>query len=256
MKGQHIRRLESQLEQLIEGTLTGLFGKHIHAGDIALQLARAMENNLRSAEDDDSRQIAPNDYAIHTSPDVQTHLLEKHPELAQTLSNHLIELATRAGYRIEGVPQISILADVNLETGSMVITAGHNERRASSTAAMKRVVLPPSQKPHHPQLIIDHDRTLELTRELINIGRNPENHIVINDPFVSRQHIQLRLRFGKYILFDVNSQGGTYVNGIQVREHHLTTGDVIRIGNTQILYLEDETPSSAPHDQTQPFDPL
>jgi hypothetical protein len=256
MKNQHIARLEAHLEQLIEGTFASLFGKKISAQDIALQLARAMEDALLPAQGGDPRLFAPNQYIIYLHPDVQAHLLEKYPELTQSLGNHMVELASRSGYRLNGSPTINLLADGALDVAALTVTAAHSERQASSTAAMQRVELPPVQKPLNPQFIINDMQVVPLEDDVINIGRSPENQIVLDDPYVSRRHIQLRLRYGMYVLFDVRSQGGTFVNGVQVKEHNLRSGDVIRIGSSHMLYLEDDPSGDASPEQTQSFDPL
>jgi hypothetical protein len=256
MKNQHIARLEAHLEQLIEGTFASLFGKKIKAQDIALQLAREMESGLQAPRGSDPRPVAPNQYVIYLHPAMHQQLLDTNPELAHALGEHMVELATQAGYRIEGLPLVKLLADAELETGKVMVTAHHSERHTSSTAAMQRVELPPINMPTNPHFIVDGTHTVSLRDEVVNIGRSRVNHIVLSDPYVSRHHTQLRLRYGAYILFDVRSQGGTFVNGVQVKEHRLQSGDVIRIGNTQLVYVEDEPAGSVPLTQTQPLDPL
>jgi hypothetical protein len=240
MKSQHIAKLEAQLEQLIEGAFANLFGNRIQAQDIALRLARAMEDNLAPPHGHDARALAPDHYVIYTHPDVQAYLLEKHPQLPYFLAGHLTELATHNGYRLNGKPVIKILADSHLDTGELIITASHSNQASHSTEAMKRVELPSVRKPPQSQLVIDQNRTLDLTEDIINIGRGLDNHIILDDPFISRHHVQIRLRFGVYMLFDAHSQSGTYVNEVQVKEHRLQSGDVIRIGKTHMLYLQDD----------------
>jgi pSer/pThr/pTyr-binding forkhead associated (FHA) protein len=104
---------------------------------------------------------------------------------------------------------------------------------------MKRIDIPQSAAPKNPQLIINGEQTVPLTDQIVNIGRSRDNQIVLNDPYASRHHIQLRLRFGVYTLFDTQSQGGVYVNDVIVREHRLQPGDVIRLGKTQMVYFEE-----------------
>ena len=102
--------------------------------------------------------------------------------------------------------------------------------------------MPETYTPQNPQLIVNGETAIPLNSPIINIGRSRDNHIVLNDPYISRHHVQLRLRFGVYTLFDTQSQGGVLVNDVVVREHRLQPGDVIRIGKTQLVYFED-----APH---------
>jgi len=57
MKRKHINRLEEHLEQFIEGAFASLFGKKIRAHDIALQLARAMEDSCIAPQGSDPRRV-------------------------------------------------------------------------------------------------------------------------------------------------------------------------------------------------------
>jgi pSer/pThr/pTyr-binding forkhead associated (FHA) protein len=116
---------------------------------------------------------------------------------------------------------------------------------------MERIDIPDMRAPQNPQLIINGQDTYPLKEPLINIGRSRDNHIVLDDPYSSRHHAQLRLRFGVYTLFDTQSQGGIMVNDVIVREHRLQAGDVIKLGKTQMVYLED-----SPHLQTETVDPI
>lgn len=256
MKNQHIARLESQLEQLIEGTFANLFGKHIRAHDVALQLARVMQENLRPAFGSDPRLVAPDVYHIYLQPQAHTKLLEQLPNLSQTLSGHLVELATQSGYRLNQDPQIKLLADAQLNQKELLVVSAHSDIDSHSTAVMQSVQAPPIIKPQNPQLIIDDDRIVSLEGDVINVGRQKDNHIAINDPYISRHHLQLRLRAGSYMLFDVHSSSGTYVNDVQVKEHKLRSGDVIRIGKARILYMHDDQPSGNDLDQTDAFEPF
>ena len=97
MKEQHIARLEAQLERLVESAFTHFFGKKIRAQDIAVQLARAMENGIEASSTDDTRPLAPDQYVIYMNPDVCQHLFERQPALPQVLSQHTVELASNAG---------------------------------------------------------------------------------------------------------------------------------------------------------------
>jgi hypothetical protein len=241
MNEQHIARLEAQLERLVEGAFAQLFGKKIRAQDIALQLVRALEDERRPPRMGDPRPFAPDVYYIYLSAKVHTHLLRNHPNLTQILSKHLVELATQAGYRLNYVPSIYLFADNRLDDGTLVVRAAHSDEHNSSTAAMQRADVPMIQSaPMNAQLLINGKYTCRLTEALMTLGRERDNQIILDDTYASRHHAQLRLRFGVYTLFDTNSRSGTFVNNVQVKEHRLQSGDVIRIGKTEMIYLDDD----------------
>lgn len=65
----------------------------------------------------------------------------------------------------------------------------------------------------------------------ISFGRAESNTVTIRDAKVSRQHAQIQQQGGEYILIDLNSSNGSYVNGERVEEHVLSNGDEIMIGD-------------------------
>ena len=94
----------------------------------------------------------------------------------------------------------------------------------------------------------------------MNLGRQLDNDIVVEDPTVSRRHAQLQWRHGHYVIFDFGSRAGTLVNGQRVAECVLRAGDVMTLGNVSIIYGEEQRGEKGDlgnirpgHDDTQPF---
>lgn len=257
MNDQHVARLEAQLERLVEGAFAHLFGKQIRAQDIAVQLARAMEDNAESGTLGDPRPIAPDHYIIYLNPIIRQKMLQRQPALATYLGEHITELATSTGYRLNNLASVDLEAEDSLSTSALIVKADHTRKKHSTTAVMQRVEIKPAatEAPRNPQLWLNGQQVIPLVDELINIGRSRDNQIVVDDKAVSRYHLQIRLRFGRYTLFDTQSRGGTYVNDILIKEHNLQSGDVIRIGETRLVYTEDnplsdsQTGVSAPADE-------
>lgn len=70
----------------------------------------------------------------------------------------------------------------------------------------------------------------------IEIGRSPANHIVLNEPKVSRRHAEIQHVGNKYVLVDLESSNGTYVAGKKVKEYPLQPNDEIKIGNATLVF--------------------
>lgn len=68
------------------------------------------------------------------------------------------------------------------------------------------------------------------------IGRTPENQIRLNKPAVSRRHAQIAQSESGYVLRDLNSENGTYVNGEKVKERQLGDGDRVQIGTVRFVF--------------------
>ncbi|MBU1242072.1 FHA domain-containing protein [Myxococcota bacterium] len=94
------------------------------------------------------------------------------------------------------------------------------------------------------QLIIlsqEPQQTHEL-KDFTTIGRMPRNTVQILDRILSKVHAQIvRLKDGTYILKDLGSLNGTYVNGVRVSEVQLKNGDEISMGATLLRYVESST---------------
>jgi pSer/pThr/pTyr-binding forkhead associated (FHA) protein len=73
-------------------------------------------------------------------------------------------------------------------------------------------------------------RTFYLDKPVVSIGRLVANGICLEDPFVSRHHCVIRNEDGQYVIKDLHSTNGTYVNGERINAYSLAEGDLIRIG--------------------------
>ena len=73
------------------------------------------------------------------------------------------------------------------------------------------------------------------------IGRHPDNTVQVLDRIVSKEHCRItRGPQGGYVLRDIGSLNGSYVNGERVSEKTLSSGDQISLGNTVLRFEDDE----------------
>lgn len=96
--------------------------------------------------------------------------------------------------------------------------------------------------PPNAFFIVDGIKFYPLVKTVINIGRRLENDLVIDDRRVSRNHAQLRAVEGHYVLFDLSSSGGTFVNGIRVSETIIYPNDTISLGGVKLIFQQDNPP--------------
>lgn len=76
----------------------------------------------------------------------------------------------------------------------------------------------------------------------INVGRSMKADILLDDPTVSRRHAVFTKVGGTYVLKDLDSLNGTYVNGSRIDSLELHSGDAIMIGRFKMLfYLKDHS---------------
>jgi hypothetical protein len=76
------------------------------------------------------------------------------------------------------------------------------------------------------------------------LGRAKLNDIVLEDISVSSEHCRVRPEDGGFIVHDLKSTNGTYVNAKKVGTHPLVAGDVIQIGETSLLFRMDHQRAS------------
>lgn len=80
------------------------------------------------------------------------------------------------------------------------------------------------------------DQVATLEKAVVAIGSVPGNDIVISDPSVSRKHVGIRKADGGYEIADLGSTNGVFVNGDRVPKKRLALGDVIRVGNIEMIF--------------------
>lgn len=107
--------------------------------------------------------------------------------------------------------------------------------------------------PHDAFLVLEGVKVIPLTKVIINIGRRLENDIVIDDPRVSRYHAQLRVVNDGYELIDVNSMGGTYINGNRITKSILYPNDLISLAGVELVYKQHDMPARSDLRETSPL---
>jgi pSer/pThr/pTyr-binding forkhead associated (FHA) protein len=88
----------------------------------------------------------------------------------------------------------------------------------------------------NPRLVAIHGplsgQIIYLDEPVISIGRQLSNDIILNDPHVSRNHCLIRSEGEQYVIEDLNSANGTYVNGERVTESSLEEESLIQVGTS------------------------
>src|SRR5213592_4839735 len=78
---------------------------------------------------------------------------------------------------------------------------------------------------------------LSVKTPVVNIGRADYNDLVVPDPSVSTTHAKLQRREGVWVLVDLDSTNGTFVDGEQVKgEAPLAPGATVRLGDVQLVF--------------------
>ena len=243
-----LNRIESSLQSLIEGSLARLLANGDSPKNLAHLLVEAMRE--KSWLDETGSLQAPNYYQLETDR-AMAETLSADPALLDELANFLQISAQEAGIRFTGQPVVRLSPAPDLPPGEVRVTARSSQDNLSETHAMQLATStalsdsqPAGVEPIPPGafLIVDGMRIFPLSQTLVNIGRHPDNHLVVDDPRVSRRHAQLRIIAGRYVIFDLNSTGGTAVNGKTIHQSRLSPGDVISLSGVPLVYGQEDIP--------------
>jgi general secretion pathway protein E len=96
-------------------------------------------------------------------------------------------------------------------------------------------------------------KRLKLNDQAITIGRQDDNKIVIRDDRASRHHCIVEPHEGGFRVRDLGSSNGTLVNDNRVKAEMLDNGDVMRIGKTEVRYIDPEQASPTKRRETPDF---
>ena len=254
-----IARFEALAEQLVEGTFARLFAGRLRPLEVATHLTRALEDCQVISPNGIPQ--APTHYWVYLHPDDCQALASEQPALEIELACHVAELAVQAGLALEIRPLVCVVPDegmaprqVRVEARWMPDEAAGVEKTRQMENDEEDVEAAASLAPRgRPFLILAGRRHVNLLQPVISVGRALDNDMIIEDPRVSRHHAQLRLRYGRYVLYDLSSSGGTHINGYPVEECVLHSGDVISLAGVQIIYGEDPpTPVPLPESADTP----
>lgn len=234
---ERLNALENSLQSFIEGVAGHIFPQIDWREELPQRLRIAIQEGCRTLAD--GRIIAPNVIRIAAAP-ASAAKLRQEDGFILDLQTQLETIARQAGLDFLDSPVIQIVDDPLLPLEQIMVEAEFQGKEAISTFALEpeigesQVDIPPNAF-----LIINGVRIYSLDRAVINIGRHPDNHIVLNDPKISRQHAQLRAVNGKYILFDLGSTAGTLVNNQRIHQAILSPGDVISLAGYPLVYGQD-----------------
>ncbi len=100
----------------------------------------------------------------------------------------------------------------------------------------------------------------QFSRESILIGRGRHNDVALDsflDPTVSTQHAEIRIEEGVWVLYDMGSLNGSFVNGHRIRRVELRNGDEITLGRAgpRIVFQGNAESESRSH-HSRDLDPL
>lgn len=245
-----ISRLQARLQPRLEVILPRLAGAHLSAADLARQFAEEVRATSRT--DPQGKRYAPDQYTLSLSSKDVMHAEKSMSAVQEELSAALSDALHACDFALQRAPHVTIATDPTLPERTLRLITWHSRDPLQLTENITPEPTGQEKVPSGAFLVVEGRRHFPLKKAVIAIGRSPDNDLLLGDPHVSRRHAQLRVRDGRFVVFDLDSTAGTRVNGQLIREKMLEPGDVIALANVDLIYGED---LAGPPEFTPPYKP-
>ena len=248
------RKLERQLEKAVESTFGRAFKASVQPVELAHKLAKEMGDNKWVSV---SRVYVPNVYEVYLSPDDYQQFAAFQDALSREMSAYLTAHAQREGWTLVGPPAIELYSDADLRLGEFGI-ATRTEAPSAPVRPVPQQMPPGTPQGFAPTVVLPatpppvvpgpapgatYCGALRVGPDVFTIadggaiiGRSRRADIVLSDPNVSRQHAEVRREGDSYVVLDLDSTNGVFVNGRPAKRATLQEGDVIELGATRLRF--------------------
>jgi pSer/pThr/pTyr-binding forkhead associated (FHA) protein len=246
-----LSNIERRLQSLIEVHLLKYLPGPTYQDRIAQRMAEALRGSLSTQDLQGHSDIASHQFLLVVHPSTMSQW-QKDPRLLEGLTKVFRLVASEMGFQFKTPPTITLAADPLIAIDSLDIRASKVESVAETQDMAQNLEEAPTRAAF---LIVGGTKVYSLDHAVTNIGRRLDNHLVIDDPRVSRYHAQIRYVRGRFIIFDLNSTGGTFINGQRTTQSVLYPGDVISLAGLPVVFGQDNPPTSNSTGDTTPLSP-
>jgi Protein of unknown function (DUF3662)/FHA domain len=244
-----LQRFEQRLESFISGAFARAFRSAVQPVEIAAALQRECDNNAQILSR--QRRMVPNDFHVELAQTDLDRLAPYDSALADELTRQVEEHANAQGYVFPGPIAIDFEAAQDLTTGRFRIRSQAQAKvtsNATHTQVRRARALLEVNGTQHP-----------LQPPGLVVGRGTEADVRINDPGVSRRHVEFDISLGsdagpwtghrddlQIEVRDLGSTNGMLVDGHKVTKAGLRDGSQVRVGNTTMtVHVLDDDDSAA-----------
>lgn len=221
-----LQKFENRLEQMISGVFARAFRSAVQPVEISAALQREVDNNAQILSRD--RRLVPNSFHVELSDGDLERLSPYDSAMAEELTNALRDHADQQSYVFPGPVTIEFDRADDLTTGRFrvrskaIAKVTHNATNTQVGRARALLVVNGVQHPLDPPGLV--------------VGRGTDADLRINDPGVSRRHIEFLVDNSgdqvRVAVRDLGSTNGMLVDGSKVTQATLYDGSTVKVGNT------------------------
>ncbi len=255
-----LHRFEQRLEHMVTGAFARAFRSAVQPVEIASALQREVDNSAQILSRD--RRLAPNDFTIDLSGSDYDRLSTYGQSLLSELASMMHAYAAEQQYVFAGPLRMNFHRVDDLSTGrfrvrsaaAAAVTPGPGQPAEPTETAIRRA----------PMFLEVSGARHPLNAPGLIVGRGGNAGLRIDDPGVSRRHVEFRVRDGneglQLSVVDLGSTNGTTVDGRRIQHAFLHDGSVVQIGSTKIVVrVSEQTHEPKPYDpqpyEAQPYQP-
>lgn len=211
--------LEHRLERIVDGVFRRS-SNSIRPIELGRRLIREMDDH-RSV-DVKGQRIVPNEFIVLLSGDDHAGFADIEDALRTELIEACREYAREEGYHFMGPVTVELRIDNNLRPGRFGIVSGLKQTDPGTRPGT--IVMPSGDR-------------VPLDGNSHTIGRLADCTIVISDGNTSRHHARITRSGTGFVIADLNSTNGTFVNGDRLSaDHRLADGDIITVGSVGLRF--------------------
>lgn len=239
-----LQDFENRLEQMISTAFARTFRSAVEPVEISSALQRELDNSAQILSRD--RRLVPNQFHVELSPADSERLSPYGSTLSSELTDMLRDHADQQSYVFTGPIQIKFETSEDLTTGrfrvrSQALSSVTPSRSGGGeTATRKSGAVLEVNGVRHP-----------LEPPGLVIGRGSEADLRVDDPGISRRHVEIRVEAGDGDLphltaIDLGSTNGLLVDGERVKRARLSDGTHVKAGNTTMVVRTVRGSSAGP----------
>jgi hypothetical protein len=225
-----LQRFEQRLEQFVSGAFARAFRSAVQPVEISAALQRECDNNAQILSR--QRRMVPNDFHVELSQADLDRLAPYDSALVKELTEQLTEHAEKQSYVFSGPVTIGFEPAEDLTIGRFrVRSQAHASVTSNATQTQVRrarayVEVNGTRHPLQPPGLV--------------VGRGTEADLRINDPGVSRRHIEFTVEESvdggvAIAVHDLGSTNGMLVDGHRITTTPLKDGSEVRVGRTTLI---------------------
>ena len=215
-----LKGFEDRLERMVEGAFARAFKSGLQPVELGRKLSREVERG--QALDVHGHPIAPNSFQFRLGPAD----FEKFSQAEDSLRNELVatvrQKAADEGLGFLGGVDVRFRCDEKLREGVFQLDSWFDESI--------KVTAPPAW------LALPDGGRVDVAADVTKIGRAPDSHVVLADSSASRQHAEIQVVDGDYVLVDLGSTNGSRVNGTAIQRQSLVDGDRLTLGSISLTF--------------------